>query len=174
MVYSQIFQKLMNQTMIWIITANYTRMELKYCKVLQDALSKSSLEFIYCQISVHLSNNYWFYMCRPFEGAPWVYGSFGDHRPKCYLSGFQGPCPLNMKLYPQSSSYYGYCDCSCKEYFGNKINVPRAYCIGSGPELNSKRILAFDKVSDTCHILFKQVILICKNSPAAIRKSCES
>jgi hypothetical protein len=60
-------------------------------------------------------------------------------------------------MYPQTSSFYGYCDCNCEQYSGKHVNIPQSYCVGETKD-GHKRILAFEKKSaDACQILFEQV-----------------
>ncbi|XP_021968395.1 uncharacterized protein LOC110863404 [Folsomia candida] len=91
----------------------------------------------------------------PTDGYPWV--KFGTPT-RCYLTGFQGPCPLYMKmLYNQNSPEFGYCQCDC---FDNDPSSPfEYYCMRKPSEwdLDSAfRAYGFSSETKSCYALFSQ------------------
>ncbi|CAL8091337.1 unnamed protein product [Orchesella dallaii] len=51
---------------------------------------------------------------KSIDGYPWVY--FGNP-PRCYLSGYPGPCPGYRYLFIENGSPYGICGCGCFKYY---------------------------------------------------------
>ncbi|XP_035702035.1 uncharacterized protein LOC118433830 [Folsomia candida] len=77
---------------------------------------------------------------------------------RCYLTGFQDPCPLHMKLfYNQDSPEFGYCSC---DFFNNDPSSPvEYYCMRKAKEWHSDtelRAYGFSSETESCYPLFSQ------------------
>lgn len=100
-----------------------------------------------------------YYTHSPTDGYPWV--KFGTPA-RCYLAGFQGPCPLYMKLfYNQTAPEFGYCSCDC---FDNDPSSPvEYYCMRKAKEWHSDaefRAYGFSSETKSCYALFSEVKLL--------------
>ncbi len=94
------------------------------------------------------------YITSPLFGIPFI---SHEESGKCYLAGVKGPCPENMRIFPQHGSSFGFCDCNCDAYLENKYHSPRSYCTGR-TDAGDIRSLAYVKGWGSCHSLLEQVL----------------
>ncbi|XP_035702715.1 uncharacterized protein LOC118434067 [Folsomia candida] len=91
----------------------------------------------------------------PTNKQAWV--KFGTP-PRCYLTGYQGPCPLHMKLfYNINSPEFGYCQCDC--FPSNVTSRDEYYCMRNVTDSNyGTELRAYGFYADTklCYPLFSQ------------------
>jgi len=85
-----------------------------------------------------------FLQTHPYHRYVWLY--YGNP-PRCYKTGFQGPCPDGMSLGALFTSKYGSCSCSCFSVYGASEGKPKEDLVIS-PFMDQQRKFCSDKHSN--------------------------
>jgi len=95
---------------------------------------------------------------------------FGDKR-RCYLAGYQEPCPTDEVMFAQKQTSFGLCSCKClfDSVEQPSINFATARYLFCGVKIEC----AFDKRTGTCYKLQQRLcthfIYLSKTIPIIMR-----